>query len=470
MISAEEYLKTLNEKSVWVFTKQKVSSFDEIIKVTNLFDSIPNRETTNIEEFFANHHLDFEVETDRHRTLVIPQFFGLITKTPFYKRGGQYNKEKTTAIYDKLKSINPLINKYEFNKIITEQILKVKIHAIIDTENNNEDYYILPIIFIYKVLKELQIKYGINEVSIDHLYTYIMTCKEYSQWQQAVEYIRQDAPVSEYVTYYKDYSRIMSLIRNNTNLFEVTSKSISINPKFDSYFYNKFFSKYDIDEMNEILYRDVDYSYFLYNVQDFNINLIDEPESDGIVETVEEKNLIEALTKEKEIIDIEESDEEKDDNYLEKIDSINDENVNTDVAVGAYKVAPMKIEIGKISKKYKRNPLLGRIAIQNAYYCCEHNPRHETFASAKTHKNFMEAHHLVPVKYQQEMWKKYNINVDCVENIVSLCPTCHRAFHNGTTEVKSAIIENVYEKLLPRYKSIGFDISVEEIKKLYNIK
>ena len=34
-ISAEEYLKTLTEKSVWVFTKQKVSSFDEIIKVTN---------------------------------------------------------------------------------------------------------------------------------------------------------------------------------------------------------------------------------------------------------------------------------------------------------------------------------------------------------------------------------------------------------------------------------------------------
>ena len=36
--------------------------------------------------------------------------------------------------------------------------------------------------------------------------------------------------------------------------------------------------KYDIEELNEILYRDVDYSYFLYNVQDFDINLIDEPE------------------------------------------------------------------------------------------------------------------------------------------------------------------------------------------------
>ena len=32
------------------------------------------------------------------------------------------------------------------------------------------------------------------------------------------------------------------------------------------------------------------------------------------------------------------------------------------------------------------------------------------------------------------------------------------------------MIENLYEKLLPRYKSIGFNITVEEIKKLYGIK
>lgn len=195
MISAEEYLRTLNEKSVWVFTKQKVSSFDEIIKVTNFFEDIPDREHTNIEQYFSEHHSEYAIETDRHRTLVIPQFFGLITKTPFYQRGGPYNKEKPTAVYDKLKEINPRLNLYEYNKVKTEQILKFKIHAIIDTANNNEDYNILPIIFIYKVLKELQTKYNINEVSLDHLYTYIMTCKEYSQWEQAVEYIRTSSSI-----------------------------------------------------------------------------------------------------------------------------------------------------------------------------------------------------------------------------------------------------------------------------------
>ena len=32
------------------------------------------------------------------------------------------------------------------------------------------------------------------------------------------------------------------------------------------------------------------------------------------------------------------------------------------------------------------------------------------------------------------------------------------------------MIESMYEKLLPRYKSIDFNITVDEIKKFYNIK
>ena len=63
-----------------------------------------------------------------------------------------------------------------------------------------------------------------------------------------------------------------------------------------------------------------------------------------------------------------------DDNYIEKIDNINENNVNTDVAIGASKIAPQGYDETEISKKYKRNPLLGKIAIQNAYYCCERSP------------------------------------------------------------------------------------------------
>ena len=76
----------------------------------------------------------------------------------------------------------------------------------------------------------------------------------------------------------------------------------------------------------------------------------------------------------------------------------------------------------------------------------------------------------MPIEYQQEIWKKYHFNIDCIENILSLCPTCHRAIHHGTNEVKKAIITELYEKLLPQYQSCGFEISLDEVLKLYNVK
>ena len=109
MISAEQYLNNLDEKSVWVFTKQQTSDLEQIINATNMFDKIPDREHADIEQYWKNHHNEFDVETDRHRTLVIPQFWGFVTKTPFYKKGQIYNKEKTTAVWEKIKNINPVL-------------------------------------------------------------------------------------------------------------------------------------------------------------------------------------------------------------------------------------------------------------------------------------------------------------------------------------------------------------------------
>ena len=460
MTKAADYLNQLDRYSVWLFTKQ-ACDFDAAFKATNLFENIPNREETNIEDYFEKHHEEYGIETDRHRTLVIPQFLGLLTKTPFYKRGGSYNKEKPTVIYEKFKAANQSGNLREYNMLKTEQMLKIKIHAIIDTSNNNEDYHILPVIFLYKVLKELQIQYNIRSITKAQMYTYILTCREYEQWEEAVSYIKENAPTSKYVSDYRSLCRIETLIRNNINLFIFDNNNVSINPEYDDYFYEKFMLQYDLEEMNEILFREVDYSYFLYNFQNFGVNLIDVP--NYISTAVPIVGL-------KEIIKTElEDDAEDDENYNDKVDNINESNINVDVAIGAHNSPPVSVDKEEISEKYKRNPLLGKIAIHNSYYSCEKNPLHETFISEKTQKNFMEAHHLVPVKFQKIMWKKYGINVDCVENIVSLCPTCHRAFHNGTKEVKEQMIESVYSRIIPRYKSIDFNITLEEIKKLYGI-
>lgn len=473
-MSYEEYLSSLDEKSVWVFTKQE-TDFDVAFLSTKLFDEIQNRERVNIEEYFKHNHNEYGIATDRHRVLVISQLYGLITKTPFYSRHSRYGNEKPTAIYQKFNNTYVNYDNYkdffsseEYKILKTEQILKLKIHAIIDTSNNNEDYNVLPIIFIYKVLKTLKEEHEISSITLDQLYTYVMTCKNYKDYDSAVRYIVDKAPTSAYVSKYKSLSRVLTSIKNNINLFVVEDNSISINDDFDDYFYNNFMLKYDFEELHEQLLRDADYSYFLYNYQDFNINLIDKPIKAG--KTQEKKKpspLIRAVST---YIDETDDDVLEESSYEKRIDEISEEHINEEIAEGASSIKPVEAKRSEVGRKYKVNPLLGKIAIKQAGYCCQNNPEHETFISQKTKKKYMEAHHLIPIKYQSEMWNKYSINIDCTENILSLCPTCHRAFHYGTKKVKKEIVENMFSVVEPKYKRIGFTITLDDILKLYKVK
>jgi len=450
-------LISLDEKSVWIFTKQD-TDFDQAFRGVKLFASIHDKENTNIEEYFSENHDRFGVNTDRHRMLIIPQMYGLLTKTPFYERGGNYNKEAPTQIYEKMKSL--AINSKEYNQIKTEQLLKFKVHAIIDTANNNEDYHILPVIYIYQVLKKLQKEYNINEISEEQLYTYVLTSKTYSELNDTVNFIATNAPTSEYVGIYKDRSRVMTFIKNNLNLFIYENQKISINPIFDAYFYENFIKKFDINDLHEQLIREVDYSYFLHNQQHFNINLINSPDGCDVCSTLERAQVVSTY--------VDEGGDETD--YLEKVDTINESNINEDISQDAYKVEPNFGTNGTNSRRYRTNPLLGKIAIKKSYYQCQRDCDHETFISKSTNKNYMEAHHLVPVCFQKDIWDKYHINIDCVENLVSLCPNCHKAFHYGDNRTKSIIIEAMYRVCYPRFKAIRFNISVDEIKKLYGIE
>ena len=454
MRTATEKLQQLKSNSVWVFTKQE-TDFDESYKSALLFSEIPDKENTNIEEYFTKNHTRYDIQTDRHRILVIPQFFGMITKTPFYERGGTYNDENPTAIFDIIKAVSP--QSKEYNTLKTEQVLKLKIHAIIDTANNNQGYNILPVLFIYKVLRGLKEKYGITKITIDQLYTYVMTCESYSEVDEAIEFIRLDSPISKYVADFKSRSRVLTCIKKNINLFNIDSQHISINPVFDDYFYNNFILKYDFEELHEQLLRDVDYSYFLYNHQKFNINLIDEPETAGAAVSPTVVPVSSFI------------DEEDETAYIEKVDSIKETNINENAGDGAHTVEPVAVSKFDVGRRFRTNPLLGKIAIKKAYYSCEKDYQHETFISKKTQQKYMEAHHLIPVCFQKEVWDKYHINIDCVENLVSLCPTCHKAIHYGTKEVQRKMISELFARCAPKYKAIGLNITLEEIFIFYKI-
>ncbi|MCR3906961.1 MAG: hypothetical protein NUK62_08070 [Tenericutes bacterium] len=448
-------LTELDDNSIWIFTKQE-TSFDEAFKAAKLFDEIPDIQNTNVENYFLQNHTRYGVVSNVHRALVISQLYGLITKTPFFTRGGQYKNERTTDVFNELKKFE--IGSYEYNTIKTEQLLKLKIHAIIDTAGNNENYNVLPIVFIYQVLKKLKNEHGIISLHKDLLLTYVMTASSYSDIDQVVKFIVSGGTAYSNIQRYGNLSRVLTAVKDNTNLFILTRDSISINPMYDDYFFDNFIKSYDLEDLHENIHSNIDYSQFLFFHQGLGINLIDNLENYVPKEIVNIRELSKPIPS----ID---GDDERD--YIETVDSIKEENINDKISVDAHKVVPLAVLRGSVGRKFKINPILGKIAIKKANYSCECNYGHGTFISNRTGKQFMEGHHLIPVGYQIEIWNKYSVNVDCVENIVSLCPNCHRAIHYGNETTKKKLIEKLFDLRKATYKKIGININLDEIKKMY---
>lgn len=92
-------------------------------------------------------------------------------------------------------------------------------------------------------------------------------------------------------------------------------------------------------------------------------------------------------------------------------------------------------------------------------YHCEVDENHITFPTS-TSPNFLEGHHLVRMAAQKNF---PSTNLDCIENIVSLCPNCHMQIHHGTKEAKLKIFNKILEKRGEDLKSIGFSREILQI-------
>lgn len=105
------------------------------------------------------------------------------------------------------------------------------------------------------------------------------------------------------------------------------------------------------------------------------------------------------------------------------------------------KVPKKKKMNGSTSSSWWRDPDMAYTAISYAGFKCENNPSHETFKSAVTSEQFVEAHHLIPMEFQDE----YEASIDVPENIISLCPNCHRAFHNSIDKTKTELVKKFFK-------------------------
>lgn len=115
------------------------------------------------------------------------------------------------------------------------------------------------------------------------------------------------------------------------------------------------------------------------------------------------------------------------------------------------------------SKTYRRNAQRGRNTILDANYLCEVNANHKDFTSKVTGKNYVEAHHLIPMEYQDS----FNVSVDVEANIVSLCVSCHKTLHHAILEEKEAILNVLHDKRFFRLEKCGIKITKEILFSYY---
>jgi hypothetical protein len=129
---------------------------------------------------------------------------------------------------------------------------------------------------------------------------------------------------------------------------------------------------------------------------------------------------------------------------------------------------PLYIENGNHGKIIVKDSRISKSALIDAKYTCAIDISHKTFIT-RNKLPYMEGHHLIPctVMNSEYFMKRFNKNIDCFENIVSVCPNCHREIHYGEWNSKSEKIRILFRKQQLRLKSVGILITEDELLKLY---
>jgi hypothetical protein len=105
------------------------------------------------------------------------------------------------------------------------------------------------------------------------------------------------------------------------------------------------------------------------------------------------------------------------------------------------------------------------LAKKNSHYLCENNNNHLTFNSKSNNKNYVEAHHLIPFSKRN----KFKVSIDVLDNIICLCPNCHRKIHLAVDEERKEMLLSLFRKKEDCFKRNGIKIDLKEIFNFYKI-
>lgn len=120
--------------------------------------------------------------------------------------------------------------------------------------------------------------------------------------------------------------------------------------------------------------------------------------------------------------------------------------------------------IDRKSGSVRRNAQRSANALATAKYKCEIDNNHETFRLKGKAFDYVEAHHLIPLKYQAD----FDVSLDVEANIVALCPMCHRKLHHGRIEDIESLLESLLAARSDRMKLCGIYANFESLVKFYD--
>jgi len=92
------------------------------------------------------------------------------------------------------------------------------------------------------------------------------------------------------------------------------------------------------------------------------------------------------------------------------------------------------------------------VSVLNAASGCCLDSSHLTFTSRLTGKPFLEAHHVIPVNATPRFPGK---NLDETDNIVALCPSCHRQIHHGSFDDIKIILSQLLKSRYALLNRLG---------------
>lgn len=112
---------------------------------------------------------------------------------------------------------------------------------------------------------------------------------------------------------------------------------------------------------------------------------------------------------------------------------------------------------------YIRDPRKKANAIRKANFLCEISNSHKLFKSRSTNQNYVEGHHLIPLK----QWDNFHFSLDVEANIVVLCPHCHKMLHHGKKEEIRPLLDLLFQKRKDLLSAKGIKLTFKQLCSYY---